>query len=508
MSPPVSEKPNSEGPRRVGRSLARLAESAAPALWAALLVLVPISSFPLLTREEGGTVGPLAAVPAFLLLLVWVIPKLFQKEPLPPHSTPLFAFVGLATLTSAASLFLEFYPFLGQSVAGRSLRALTTLAIGLTFYLVAAIYPSTPERLRASMRWLAAGALPMLIWSTVQALLTLSQSPIPWQLQEFQRLFSVRDLVASRVSGFAYEPSWLADQLAVLYLPMWGGAILASYSAFKRVGRRFPVEGLLLAWGLAILVFTKSRIGLLAVLSVVAVLGLLGTWRLGAHVRAKRDPQSRALSVTVRMLLMVGVLGGLLGGVYLLGRFDPRLARIFVSKPAQIATGWPGFYQYANRLAYAERVMYWMSGLKAFTLHPLLGVGLGNSGFLFRESVPTYGYSLPEIIAILNGAPGFPNPKSLWVRLLAETGIVGLLLFSVWLVKLGLSAYALTRNRATVLGALGIAGLFALGVQVFEGLSLDSFALPQLWIVLGLVSAAVSISSETGPRALSEEGSA
>jgi hypothetical protein len=66
----------------------------------------------------------------------------------------------------------------------------------------------------------------------------------------------------------------------------------------------------------------------------------------------------------------------------------------------------------------------------------------------------------------------------------------------------------LTRNRTTVFGALGAAGLLALGVQVFEGLSLDTFALPQLWIVLGLVSAAVSALPQTVGDAYPEQGSA
>jgi len=163
-------------------------------------------------------------------------------------------------------------------------------------------------------------------------------------------------------------------------------------------------------------------------------------------------------------------------------------------------TSWAVYY-YANQLAYAERVMYWATGLKTFGLHPLLGVGLGNSGFLFRQSLPVYGYFLPEMIAILNGAPGFPNPKNLWVRLLAETGVVGFLLFTIWLARIGLAAHRLSRGQASVLRVIGAAGLIALATQVIEGFSLDSFALPQLWIMLGLVTAGASISSVSSPRA-------
>jgi len=446
-------------------------------------------------------VAPLAAVPALLLLIVWVIPRLLQGHPLPALSGPLFAFVGIAVLASAASMFLELYPFLGQPVAGRSLRALATLGIGLTFFLTAATYPTTEGRLRGSMRWLAAGAVAMLVWSTIQAALLRGDEPIPWQLRDFHRLFSVRDLNADRVTGFAFEPSWLADQLVILYLPLWLGAILVGFSAFPRLAGRLPVEALLFAWGFVVLILSKSRIGILGALAVAAILGVVAIWRLGGRLltphTGSRIPdlmRGRAFALGFRLFLLVALLGLLLAGVYLLGKVDPRVARVFTVRPAQLAGGWPAVYYYAGQLAYAERLMYWVSGLKTFTLHPLLGVGLGNSGFLFRESVPVFGYSLPEITTILNGAPQFPNPKSLWVRLLAETGVVGFLVFVLWLVMMGLGAARLARSSAVIMRVVGLGALLALATQMFEGFSLDTFALPQLWIVLGLVAAGLTTS--------------
>jgi len=446
-------------------------------------------------------VAPLAAVPALLLLIVWVIPRLLQGHPLPALSGPLFAFVGIAVLASAASMFLELYPFLGQPVAGRSLRALATLGIGLTFFLTAATYPTTEGRLRGSMRWLAAGAVAMLVWSTIQAALLRGDEPIPWQLRDFHRLFSVRDLNADRVTGFAFEPSWLADQLVILYLPLWLGATLVGFSAFPKLAGRLPAEALLFGWGLIVLILTKSRIGILSALAVAAILGVALIWRLGGRVltlpgggKIASLMRGRALSIGFRLFLLAALLGLLVAGVYLMGKVDPRVARVFTVRPGQLAGGSHAVYEYASQLAYAERVMYWVSGLKAFALHPLLGVGLGNTGFLFRESVPVFGYSLPEITTILNGAPQFPNPKSLWVRLLAETGVVGFLVFVLWLVMMGLGAARLARSSAVILRVVGLSALLALGTQVFEGLSLDSFALPQLWIVLGLVAAGLSTS--------------
>jgi len=500
-----ANRPSRDGSHRQEGPFARLVLRVAPFLWASLLVLVPISSFPPLAGIAGGSgsvVAPLAAVPALLLLGLWVVPQWLKGDRLPPWSGPLFAFVGIAILASAGSVFLDLYPFLGQDGIGRSVRALATLVVGLTFYFTSAAYPTTEARLRASMRWLAVGAVGMLLWSTVQAALSPGDAQIPWQLRDFHRLFSVRDLNPDRVTGFAYEPSWLANQLVVLYLPLWLGAVLAGSSAFRKIRGRFPIEAFLLGWGLLILVLTKSRIGILSAMTVAAILGAAATWRLGRRLRFPRGRgeiagrgRGRTFSIGVRLALLVVLVGVLVGGVYLLGRFDPRVARVFTVRPVLSAGGWSAVYSYTNQLAYAERVMYWVSGLKAFSLHPLLGVGLGNAGFLFRQSLPVFGYALPEMIVILNGAPGFPNPKSLWVRLLAETGVVGFLLFTIWLFGIGLAAYRLSRGRASFLRVVGAAGLFALAAQVTEGFSLDSFALPQLWIMLGLVTAGTSISS-------------
>jgi len=48
-----------------------------------------------------------------------------------------------------------------------------------------------------------------------------------------------------------------------------------------------------------------------------------------------------------------------------------------------------------------------------------------------------------------------------------------------------------------VITIFGVAGLLAILAQVFEGFSLDTFALPQLWIMLGLLTAAISLMSRS-----------
>ena len=77
--------------------------------------------------------------------------------------------------------------------------------------------------------------------------------------------------------------------------------------------------------------------------------------------------------------------------------------------------------------------------------------------------------------------------------LLAETGGIGFLLFVTWLALLAVGARRMWKSRKGVMGMLGFAGSLTLVAQIVEGFSLDTFALPHLWTMLGLISAALWI---------------
>ena len=80
--------------------------------------------------------------------------------------------------------------------------------------------------------------------------------------------------------------------------------------------------------------------------------------------------------------------------------------------------------------------------------------------------------------------------KSRAAAVLAETGIVGTAAFLTWVVLIIGAALMLARGPAGELRFVGIAGLLAMPAWLLEGFSLDTFALPQTWILLGLVGAA------------------
>jgi O-antigen ligase len=89
-----------------------------------------------------------------------------------------------------------------------------------------------------------------------------------------------------------------------------------------------------------------------------------------------------------------------------------------------------------------------------------------------------------------------PNIKSLWIRLLAETGIVGFSSFLTWCLVVFRSAWSIRLNKSHLFKMVGWFGLFVLIAFIIEGFSTDTFALPYLWLSLGIVSASAAICRE------------
>jgi O-antigen ligase len=74
--------------------------------------------------------------------------------------------------------------------------------------------------------------------------------------------------------------------------------------------------------------------------------------------------------------------------------------------------------------------------------------------------------------------------------LLAETGIVGFSSFIAWCCVMVKTAWSMRINQHRLFKVIGWFGLFVLVAFITEGFSTDTFALPYLWVSLGIVSAA------------------
>jgi hypothetical protein len=481
-------------------------------LWLIVLVTIPVTSTPVMARLIGEQqVTPLAGIPFLLMAILWFIPYLIRNGRISALGYPLLLFVSFALMSSIQSLFLRILPAWGFTLPEQVIPGLVTLIFGTVVYFIFSHYVRSEVHLRRTLRWLYLGAVISLLWSSVQSYHVLRGGNPSRLVQEIHAWISIRRLHRTRLVGLTYEPSWLANQLIVLYIPLWVASVAKRFSVYRIRRGWLTFELVFLLWSLPIFFLTYSRIGLISLFSSLGLLVLGGAWgmagRFQARMRIRDENSIWAAFVSndfffriVIMLSLIVALGlVMLLVVYLASKADRRIQQIFnTNYLALLAEAEAPVVAFARRLKFAERIVYWVAAFRVFSLYPWLGVGLGNVGFFFDKTVLPIGYRLPEIISILGGDLAFPNAKNLWIRLLAETGVIGFMSFVVWLLVLIMAARQLLRKAEGLLAVIGLAGLLALTAQLFEGFSVDSFALPQLWIIPGLVTAALSIAARGG----------
>lgn len=476
------------------------------------VILLPITSLPALSKLIGGPlVAPPSAMLIGLMTVVWLPIFIFRGGLVPRESIPLWAFFYVA-LISAALAFFRLYPsYKGFTLTSTETDALITMVMAAAFYLIFSVYYRDPKGLNAFFRALNLSGIFVLAWSLVQLYVILtSHGDYRGWMVHFHNLLSLRSLTShtfyDRVTGFAYEPSWLGNMLNLLFLPFWLAASVTGFSAFPKVWR-ISLENVLLPVGALILVFSFSRIGLAAFLLTLGYLAFSLLFRSGRWLARRAAERfgfggAPALNLVLALFISIAVIFLLFrvtfGLVRVMSAYDTRAARLMDLD--NYYTRDP--YQLARNLAFGERLVYWAVGWRVFGNYPLLGVGPGNTGLFFVEKLPIQGWQLSEIIQVVDLLHDLPSVKSLWSRLLAETGLIGFSALAAWLFVLWRAGAFLKGQAQRIFRMIGWMGSFVIVAMILEGFSVDSFALPYLWVSLGLVTAA----SALGRRELASRG--
>lgn len=476
--------------------------------WAALIFLLPFTSMPLLSRLAGNTkVAPASFIPLLWIILYWLVFYLIKGGRFPRETLPFLFFITVGLISSAYAFFLDTPPFKDGNLLIEEIRALLTLAIGASFYLVTSSFlAQSRSRLASTMKWISIGSIPMFIWGFVQwGVIYLLKGHYPGWVVNIQALVSSGDYYATRITAFALEPSWLGQQLNLLFIPFWVAATINRWSAFRFRLWIFTLENVLLVCGIFSLFFA-SRVGTLSLLLIITFLVIYLTIYLARRVRTWSQSRFHGFSlplqkiihtflpVSLLLALLIIYLLGALALVWTLSHIDPRLAVFFnVQSQVKLKSLMASVYVLINYLQFAERFVYWTVGWNIFNAHPILGVGLGNAGFYFQRYLPAYGWSLPEVMQIYFREVALPNIKSLWVRLLAETGIVGFSAFITWCYVMVRIAWSMRLHSDKLYKMIGWFGLFVLVAFITEGFSTDTFALPYIWVSLGIVTAVGAI---------------
>lgn len=470
-------------------------------LWGAVFLLLPLTSLPLITRTLGvHSVAPAAALPLAFLWLFWLLP--YAASPtgkIPRQVLPLFAFVAVALVACAASFLIPFPPFRSPNLWANFRESLLTLGVGVSFYLLTSTWLNNQPRMRNALQLIHIGGGVIILWSLAQAYLWYTHHAYPSWMFKIQGYITANGrLFEQRVTGLAFEPSWLAHQLNLLYLPLWLAFSVQGASIFRVRLWRLSIENLLLLGGVIVLFLSFSRVGWLAFLVTLAFLLLWAHLKLirtlrdwlqrRFHLRAATWMMQAALPLIMGVVLLGLYAGLFLGAGYVLSRLDPRMRDLFRLELLR-TEGVTGF---ANRLVFAERLVYWQTGYLIFGDYPWLGVGLGNAGYFFPQKMVSFGWALTEVNDLMFRNLSLPNTKSLWVRLLAETGITGFAAFLTWLYVIAISAKALIQKHHPLGSSLGWAALLGLFALIIEGFSVDTFALPYFWVLFGLATAAIT----------------
>jgi hypothetical protein len=485
-------------------------------LWAAALICLPITTFPLFSSLTGALVAPLSILPFALLFLLWSLPVILRKGVIPKETIPLGVFILVVILSCAAAYFFYIPGFKDKSIPGQEMRALFTLAIGVIFYLVTTTWINHVDKLKNSLKYITIGGILSLLWTGFQAYFILQHAEqYPAWLDQIQSWFVVQSPAFTarfgRVNGLAYEASWFANQMVLIYLPIWIAASYEKTSAFTLRIWRISVENILLVIGLGAFLLSSPRIGLASFFLMVIYIFIRinrDVYRKIVNCITNRNnifrqltPKYRKFIVQVMTgtLIVVGYILILAGAFFLLIQRDYRLALLVTQPPSLkeiiglLTLDQNALIYLSSRFIFLERVVYWLSGWNVFNQYPLLGVGLGNSGFFFPGLAPAIGWATYEIRNVLYYLPQLPNVKSLWFRLLAETGLVGFSVFLSWIYVLYQSSRFSQHNQDPTMKTIALAGQLALLAFIGEGFSVDSFAMPYFWIAAGLTAAAAMI---------------
>ncbi|MEM2002757.1 MAG: hypothetical protein QXT77_08945 [Candidatus Methanomethylicaceae archaeon] len=369
------------------------------------------------------------------------------------RKTPLFqvvmAFTIYTIFHSVIALFIDIV-IRGDEVIRFTAwgRQVLALAAGLSVFMVLrrTLVDVSDQFVISSV---VAGASPAIALALLNVLWGFSGSTIAGHVvtQVRATLIPLGFTAPSRASGLSLEPSHFAFYLAVIVVPVCFARLVTS----KRHLPWIALLGLVMA----VFVWTVSITGFV-VLAVFVVAGMLF------------GPRRRVFAIATIVLVL------LVGGFLILYPSNYAVWQL----RSLLFSEWS--LSITNR--FYSTFGPFINSLSSYTL---IGYGLGGTSTHFLEIVPAVAQ---EDIAVVSWE-GMPNLRTLVGRILAESGLLGLVMFA-GMVVLGLKelqhahrvmADGLSKNL------LGIARLTLFGIIVGATIGYGSFALPYLWIWLAWI---------------------
>lgn len=452
-------------------------------LWGLVLFSMPVSSFRWLPSVIGTTqVRPLAFLPLVvlvpLLALYLIRTKSFRWL---PAFVPLLGFLLVAAISTLLGGLYAPLELRGHSYWEWALRAWISFLIGLGFFGVAALLSGMKDNLRKSLPWLYAGLAITILWGALQAIAQNTSLIALPTINKVQLSISIRRVLSQRVSGFAYEPSWLGDQITILYFPWLFAALLTNFRATKYKW----LEPVLAVGTLGLLLLTYSRSGILGLVFSVG----LAMVTVGRDVIRRgwqwlwapfKSSSRRGLWLRVAILLLVVL--ALVGALWWLNRLD-YFSNLWTENLSN------GLVEYLKGIAAGARYAYTVAGFRIFSLHPWFGVGLGGSSFYVFDQLPAWSLGAANEISqqLSPGSHLMPNVRNLYIRFLSETGIVGFWLYLAFMLSILGTIRKMFLSHRKPLVFIAAAGMTAWASIALRQMTQSTLTSPLIWTMIGMI---------------------
>jgi|TARA_B110000908_G_C10266865_1_gene465002 O-antigen ligase len=226
------------------------------------------------------------------------------------------------------------------------------------------------------------------------------------------------DPKGERISSVTYEPPALASYL--LTISGW----MFSYIVTEKGLKRFIPSIMILILAL----FSGSRAGLVIIITQVIVFILLLFYNKKYHLLLLRLITGFAL-----ITLLIGIIKG------------PEIADYLKEKITSF-----GINNNTHAVSNKSRFGIQYALFQVFLDHPISGVGYGQQTYEMIKNLPPWSTSnnWEFKIKYLNPEhPAFPPGYNLFVRILAETGIIGFVLFSSWILFILYTCFSLFKLK-------------------------------------------------------------
>ena len=347
--------------------------------------------------------------------------------------------------------------------------------VQLVYFFALALLPTvllarSEDKSRTLARWERAASLGLLLASLVGLYLALAffvEVPAGHRLLDI--LSSNRSIASGsdelylghsfvgipRVRSGAAEPLYFGSYLLCV-LPVTAVA-LARAKGWARLWRGFT-----LLLGLACLLLTFSR-GVYLGLSLLVILSAIGM------ARGILPKPSKRTGIPLALLLLLGTLA--LSALFTSGGIL-ALPRLLLARMEQ------SFAQ--HDLSNLTRLSSWRAAAILFWQHPLFGVGWSGFGFWFYR--------------VLNGSGtaavfGWPVTNSFPLRVLAETGLVGALLWASVLARPLSPLRGVLSGRHAKVNGVSFVLASCLAALLLQMLTFSQMNLPHLWLSGGVAAA-------------------